>query len=102
MKNKPVPSYPQIGLATIRWYDLTMEARALKKERGSFHCDCGDCPCYVDWTLSEISLDEMMECDVAKRYYEKSIPYRKKARQAAGAKIKLNNLIKRYNNYPLP
>jgi hypothetical protein len=88
----------KIADTVIDWYWLKSEATKLKKERGSFVCKCdADDYCYVMWINEQITLEEMLECEVAKHYYELSKPYRTMARRAAGEKNRLNGLIKQYN-----
>ncbi len=97
MKDKPTPSLTQIGLAATRWYNLKQEAQKLKTERGDFRCNCGETSCYLGWKYYDMPKDEMLECGVAERFYEKTKPYHKKVFQAKGAKNRLNALIKKYN-----
>ena len=90
----------EIGKATVAWYDLKQQAAKLREERGSHFCGCGEweSSCYREWTVDAQRFDEMMECEIAKHYYNASPAYWKIASKAGGAKNRLNHLVKKYQN----
>lgn len=90
----------KIADVVIEWHRLRGIVKKLKTDRGSPHCGCSiiaGSSCYIEWRTEQIGLDEMLECDVASKYYVLTQPLRETSRKAAGVKNKLNHLIKLYD-----
>ena len=79
----------EIGNLAIEYYKLRKEAEKLRKERGHFECECGEC------------FRGRYFCYPGKEYGEVSRPFWEKSKRAAAVKRKMIHRIKKYIDYEL-